>query len=450
MKVAFITSYYEGEQLDAVTTSFFNHVVGSLGEAGHETVVFSLGDRDFDDFDRKVFCRKGELERYANLHSLGCAPVFSWVFSRAYETYRVHRDDVIGYAPDVILCVKAIDGMFWSCFEKLPVALMSVTPQFEIMRENFDGNLNAFDTNIVTAVETAALRSMSAISCPSETLRRIIIEAADVSVERTDLYRTAIVSQSQPLPWQGKTGKPHIVYVGTQERYKGIDILVEAIPSIVEKFPLALFTVAGESPPLFGENLPYRDKLRKQLARFDQYVEWLPALDADKRSSLFASADIAVFPFRYCGCMYHVAEAMSLGAVVVCSAVGTLKECLVDGETAVLAEPGSALSLASAIRDLMEDTSRCQRISKSAREYADRNHAKDNAVDDIVRLLENAMRNAKIPAAETSLDYWIAALEDFCQKPYLPDLLNSAYANGFAAGVESLPKSKRSLLSIKL
>lgn len=449
MKVAFITSYYEGDQLDAVTTSFFKHVVSDLKKAGHETVVFALGDRDFDDLDANVFCRKGELERYNNLHSLACAPVFSWVFSRAYETYRAHRDDVIGYAPDVVLCVKAIDGMFWSCFEKLPVALMSVTPQFEIMRENFDGNFNMFDTNLVTAVETAALRSMSAIGCPSEIMRSVIVDAADIPEERIDLYRTAIEPIDRPQPWSGKTGTPHIVYVGTQERYKGIDVLVNAIPSLVKRFPQALFTVAGESPPLFGETVCYRDKLRAQLEELDNYVEWLPALDAEQRASLHAAADISVFPFRYCGCMYHVAEAMSVGAVVVCSGVGTLQECLEDGVNSVHVAPDNDLSLAGAISDLVNDKAHRDEISKAAKDYVRTRHAKEDAVSDVVRLCDKAISNAKIPTQETSLRYWIAALEDYCAQPYLPELLDAAYAKGFAAGVASVPAPKRSFFSLK-
>ncbi len=117
MKVAFVTSYYAGAQLDAVTTSFFKHIVQELTDAGHETVVFALGDSDFDDNVRSegstgsnvsISCRKGDLSRYNNLHSLACAPVFSWVFTRAYETYRVHKENIQNFAPDVVLCVKAL------------------------------------------------------------------------------------------------------------------------------------------------------------------------------------------------------------------------------------------------------------------------------------------------------------------------------------------------------
>lgn len=449
MKVAFVTSYYEGSQLDAVTTSFFKHVVADLSKAGHQTVVFALGDNDFDDPDGKVVCRKGDLARYNNLHSLACFPVFSWVFSRAYETYRAHKKSLADYGPDVVLCVKAIDGMFWSCFENLPVALMSVTPQFEIMRENFDGNLNPVDTSLVTAVETAAIRAMSAVGCPSENMRRIFIDVAKVPEERTQLYSTAVEPQEQPPAWDGKKGEPHIVYVGTQERYKGIDVLVDAIPELVKLFPEALFTVAGESPPLFGETVPYRDKLRQKLADLDRYVEWLPALNANQRASLLCSADIAVFPFRYCGCMYHVAEAMSLGTAVVTSRVGTLAECLDDGVEALLVEPGCHHSLATAIADLSNDAARRAEMSRSARDYIRKHHAKDDAVADVVRLCVNAIENSNNGAADAPLKYWIAALEDFCDKPYLPDLLNDAYAKGFAAGVASVPAPGRSVFSLK-
>lgn len=453
MKVAFVTSYFSGDQLDAVTTSFFKHVVKELTNAGHETVVFALGDNDFDGSaandclagaDVRIICRQGDLRRYDNLHSLACAPVFSWVFTRAYETYRVHKSNIENFAPDVVLCVKAIDGMFWRCFENIPVALMSVTPQFEIMRENFDGNLNPLDTNLVTAVETEALRAMSSISCPSRLMRNTIAGVAKIHEEKIGTYRIAIQESEAPLPWKGKVRFPHVVYSGTQERYKGIDVLIDAVPAIVSKFPEALFTVAGESPPLFGESISYKEKLKERLGKMAGHVEWLPALDAVQRASLIDAADIAVFPFRYCGCMYHVAEAMSFGAAVVCSAVGSLKESLASGETAVLVEPDNASALASAVVDLANDKNLREKISTAGKLYVRENHSTQSALNDVVRLCQLAVEDKGGADLTPSLKYWVAALEDFCSKPYLPDLLDSAYAKGLAAGIASLPAIKRS------
>ena len=466
MKVAFVTSYYSGDQLDAVTTSFFRHVVQELTKAGHETVVFALGDKDFDDIGRdsgpvesniSISCRQGDLARYNNLHSLACAPVFSWVFTRAYETYRVHKENIQKFAPDVVLCVKALDGMFWRCFENMPVALMSVTPQFEIMRENFDGNLNPFDTNLVTAVETEALRAMNAISCPSKLMRDTIVDVAGVAEEKIGTYRIAIKESEVPKAWTGRSSFPHVVYIGTQERYKGIDVLIDAVPAIVAKFDEALITVAGESPPLFGETISYQEKLKERLGKFAKHVEWIPALDADQRASLVTASDIAVFPFRYCGCMYHVAEAMAVGGVVVCSAVGSLKESLANGETAVLVEPDNASVLASAVIELTKDKNLREKISKAAKHYIQENHSTQTALNDVVSLCQRAIDDKRgapplssssssslqSPFASPSLKYWVAALEDFCQKPYFPDLLDSAYAKGLAAGIASQPAIKR-------
>jgi len=140
---------------------------------------------------------------------------------------------------------------------------------------------------------------------------------------------------------------------------------------------------------------------------------------------------------------------MSVGAVVVCSSVGTLQECLEDGVNSVHVAPGNDLSLAGAISDLVNDKAHCDEISKAAKEYVRTKHAKEDAVSDVVRLCENAIRNAKIPTRETSLRYWIAALEDYCAQPYFPDLLDAAYAKGFADGVASVTAPKRSFLSLK-
>ncbi len=142
--------------------------------------------------------------------------------------------------------------------------------------------------------------------------------------------------------------------------------------------------------------------------------------------------------------MYHVAEAMSVGGVVVCSAVGSLKECLVNGETAVLVEPDNAAALASAVIGLGNDKNLREKISKAAKQYIQENHSTQTALNDVVSLCRLAIVDEESAKPSPALKYWVAAIEDFCQKPYFPDLLDSAYAkriggrNCFSAGDKAL------------
>jgi len=115
----------------------------------------------------------------------------------------------------------------------------------------------------------------------------------------------------------------------------------------------------------------------------------------------------------------------------------------VNGETAVLVEPDNAGALASAVIDLASDSNRREEISKAAKQYTQQNHSTKTALNDVVSLCQRAINDEGSTPASPSLKYWVAALDDFCQKPYFPDLLDSAYAKGLAAGIASQPVIKR-------
>jgi glycosyltransferase involved in cell wall biosynthesis len=63
-----------------------------------------------------------------------------------------------------------------------------------------------------------------------------------------------------------------------------------------------------------------------------------------------------------------LAEAVAAGVPVVASRLGGLAEQLDDGKTAWLADPGSAASLADALRRTLEDPQHASAIARAARD----------------------------------------------------------------------------------
>ena len=71
---------------------------------------------------------------------------------------------------------------------------------------------------------------------------------------------------------------------------------------------------------------------------------------------------------------------MAMSKGIVASRLGQMGDVLVDGETALLVEPGDAKALASAIQRLAESESLRNRLGEKARETAVRNYTwKHNA-----------------------------------------------------------------------
>jgi glycosyltransferase involved in cell wall biosynthesis len=139
---------------------------------------------------------------------------------------------------------------------------------------------------------------------------------------------------------------PLIGIVGRLQRWKGIHVLIEAMPKVLQNYPDAYCVVVGGKHdlepdyPTFVEqriaDLGLRDHVI--LAGLQQNVpEWMQAMDIVVHASDNEPFGIVTI------------EAMALGKPVVAAANGGPTEIITDGENGLLAAYGDADALASAI-----------------------------------------------------------------------------------------------------
>ncbi len=424
MKLAFITNYYSGDELDVVTSSFFKLIVKGLRQRGHFVKVFTLVATEADiASDDDLHCAGTDgLHRYERFYQLNSFPVSAWLLSRSVELKRQFADDITTFSPDAIICVKALDGLVWVKEGAAPVVLLSVTPHFEIMRLNFDQQFSPADVAMVTAMEVSALRSMAKISCPSADVRNAISQTAKIIESEMSVYPhpidlksveknvTHAVSQFDHLHLEGS---PIVAYIGTLERYKGFDILMRAIPAILQKNSQVRFVFAGETPPSFGEKHPYCESVLNELDNDARSrVEILKPLDEGSRVRLARQADLVVYPFRYCGCMYHVLESMAAGGTVITSNIGSLGEFLTHRENSWLVAPEDSEVLATEILRLLADRETLASIGRNAIEYVREKCSPEFLSSFIEQLCAEGVKS------EFQLDpaapYWLDSFESFC------------------------------------
>jgi glycosyltransferase involved in cell wall biosynthesis len=126
-------------------------------------------------------------------------------------------------------------------------------------------------------------------------------------------------------------------------RGKGINYLLHAAKLV----PEALFLIAGDGPDR-NELERLADKLGIQgQVQFLGYREDIP--------ELLVASDLFVLPSLYEALGLAAIEAMAAGKPVVASAVGGLRESVVDGVTGLLVPPKDPESLAAAIRRVLSD-----------------------------------------------------------------------------------------------
>lgn len=164
-----------------------------------------------------------------------------------------------------------------------------------------------------------------------------------------------------------KLGLPEeIKIVLTVSRFvprKGIDVTIQAMARIQAEQTIR-YVVIGSGTD--------RGRLEDMAKKVGVDVLWVSADDEQKWDWFFA-CDIFCMPSRETaddiegfGIVYL--EAAMAGKPAIAGRAGGATEAIVDGQTGILVDPTNVSEVVQAIRDLLTDSQRAERIGKSARE----------------------------------------------------------------------------------
>ncbi|MDZ8259341.1 glycosyltransferase family 4 protein [Nostoc sp. ChiQUE01b] len=191
------------------------------------------------------------------------------------------------------------------------------------------------------------------------------------------------------LPLHG----PLIGIVGRLQRWKGMHVLVQAMPKILQKYPDAHCVVVGGKHDLEPD---YEDFLKAEITAFglkDQVImaglqrnipEWVQAMDVFVHASDKEPFGIVII------------EAMALGKPVIAGSAGGPTEIITDGMNGLLTPYGDADKLAIAILRYLDE----QEFARSAG-VAARQRALDFSTQNYAQNFINAIRSA-IPSVSSA------------------------------------------------
>jgi glycosyltransferase involved in cell wall biosynthesis len=153
--------------------------------------------------------------------------------------------------------------------------------------------------------------------------------------------------QVAPLP-----DEPTLLFFGRLSYYKGLDVLLDALPAVWERVPAAKLVIAGAGQrpehPLLAD--PRVDLRFGHVAESD-----LPGL--------FAGATCAVLPYRQASQSGVGSRAKSFGRAAVVTRLGGLPELVSDG-SGIAVEPEDPAALAGALVELLTDPERAAAMGR--------------------------------------------------------------------------------------
>lgn len=144
---------------------------------------------------------------------------------------------------------------------------------------------------------------------------------------------------------------PLLLFFGFVRRYKGLHVLLDAMPEVVKQIPEAKLVVAGE---FYDDDAPYRAQAAalgsSAAVRFD--ADYIP----NERVGLyFSAADVVVQPYVTATQSGVAQIAFHFGRPVITTDVGGLAEAVPDGEAGLVVPPEDHAALAAALVRFFED-----------------------------------------------------------------------------------------------
>jgi len=129
-----------------------------------------------------------------------------------------------------------------------------------------------------------------------------------------------------------------------RERYKGIDEIIDVLPSVVAEFPDAVYVIAGD-----GSDRPRLEtKVRERgLGGHVVFTGYVP--ETEKRD-LYRAADVFAMPGHGEGFGIVYLEAMACGIPVIASTMDGSREAVRDGMLGLTVNPSDAAALREALR----------------------------------------------------------------------------------------------------
>jgi starch synthase len=176
--------------------------------------------------------------------------------------------------------------------------------------------------------------------------------------------------------------KPFVLFVGRITRQKGIIHLVRAIEHLNEGFQVVLCAGAPDTPEIGSE---MKDAVARVQTRRSGVI-WIDEMvDKPTVRELYSAASVFCCPSIYEPFGIINLEAMACETAVVATAVGGIKEVVVDGETGFLVpmdpmneapfEPREPekfeRDLAARINQLMADPALCEKFGRAGRKRAE-------------------------------------------------------------------------------
>jgi len=178
---------------------------------------------------------------------------------------------------------------------------------------------------------------------------------------------------------------PYILFVGRLSRQKGITVLIDAMERLKQNMKLVILASSPDTPEIENE-------VAESVKGKDNIVWINKMLPENELIQFYSNASLFACPSIYEPFGIINLEAMACNVPVVASAVGGIKEVVVDGETGLLVSPDKPQELADAMDELLGDKDMCRRLGENGRRRVETMFSWESIAKKLIAIYEDILK----------------------------------------------------------
>ena len=169
----------------------------------------------------------------------------------------------------------------------------------------------------------------------------------------------------------------------SDERYKGMDTLITALPRLLTEWPDLQLVAVGE-----GDDQAWLEGLAEGRG-VRRHVHFLSGLSYPEIAACYAACEVFALPSRAEGFGLVYLEAMACGKPVIGGGHGGVPEVVEDGKTGYLVQHGDVTQLATSLEALLSDPTVAREMGARGRERVQREFTFSRFAESLKKILRD-------------------------------------------------------------
>lgn len=352
MRIAFLTpGFVTEEKISGGMVNYLHQTCLSLIKLGHQPVVIVASKKNGVIFHNGIEVHRVRVKNYL-LRFLDLITLRQFTRSLAYlhQSRKLNREAMKAHRKNPFIIIQCASSHAVGLFrlKKVPVVVrMSSHPG--LWRKARGKSHIHLDQRIAYGLEIRAAAKADGIFAPSRIIADIIRKETNNPVTVIETPVTADVPQADDQLYRNLlAGREYLLFFGSLDRRKGVDVIAETLLELLEKYPQLLFVFIGQDSR-YQWGMMMSGYLRQKAGAHQERVLCPGMVPREKLYPILDNALSVVLPSRMDNLPNACLEAMAHRKVVVGTRGASFEQLIDDGVSGFLCAPGNPAELLNAI-----------------------------------------------------------------------------------------------------